>query len=128
MLLVQLPVFFLLFAVIRYFQEEFAFGSRFLLWNDLSIGGFSVNIVFVLATLVASYFNTLITSQDRRSAWQGIVMSVIFPFLFIGLPSGLFLYYTVNTVIQLLVTYYIYKRYNIKGMTTRELLGLRSKG
>ncbi|RKX43151.1 MAG: preprotein translocase YidC [Thermotogae bacterium] len=128
MLLVQLPVFFLLFTVIRYFQEEFAFGSRFLLWNDLSIGGFSVNIVFVLATLVASYFNTLITSQDKRSAWQGIVMSVIFPFLFIGLPSGLFLYYTVNTVIQLLVTYYIYKRYNIKGMTTRELLGLRSKG
>lgn len=128
MLLIQLPVFFLLYAVIRYFQEEFAFGSKFLLWNDLSVGGFGPNAIFIIATVVASYFNTLITSQDSRSAWQGILMSLIFPFLFVSLPSGLFLYYTVNTVIQLVITYYIYKRYKIKGITTRELLGLRSKG
>lgn len=127
MLLVQLPIFFLLYAVIRYFQEEFAFGSRFLLWNDLSIGGFGPNMLFIIITIVASYYNTLITSQDARSAWQGIIMSVIFPFLFVGLPSGLFLYYTLNTVIQLVITYYIYKRYKIKGITTRELLGLKSK-
>ncbi|AEH50722.1 membrane protein insertase YidC [Pseudothermotoga thermarum] len=127
MLLVQLPIFFLLYAVIRYFQEEFAYGSRFLIWNDLSVGGFSANAIFILITIVASYYNTLITSTDTRSAWQGILMSVIFPFLFVGLPSGLFLYYTTNTVIQLIVTYYIYKRYKIKGITTRELLGLRAK-
>lgn len=127
MLIVQLPVFFLLYAVIRYFQEEFAFGSRFLLWNDLSVGGFGPNALFIVITIVASYYNTLITSQDSRSAWQGIIMSVIFPFLFVGLPSGLFLYYTLNTVIQLFITYYIYKRYKIKGITTRELLGLRPK-
>lgn len=128
MLLIQLPIFFLLYAVIRYFQEEFAFGSRFLFWNDLSAGGFGPNALFIIITIVASYYNTLITSQDSRSAWQGILMSVIFPFLFVGLPSGLFLYYTLNTVIQLLITYYIYKRYKIKGITTRELLGLRPKG
>ncbi|HOJ87668.1 MAG TPA: membrane protein insertase YidC [Pseudothermotoga sp.] len=127
MLLIQLPIFFLLYAVIRYFQEEFAFGSRFLFWNDLSIGGFGPNALFIIITIVASYYNTLITSQDTRSAWQGILMSVIFPFLFVGLPSGLFLYYTLNTVIQLVITYYIYKRYKIKGITTRELLGLRPK-
>ncbi|KUK20207.1 YidC/Oxa1 family membrane protein insertase, partial [Pseudothermotoga lettingae] len=91
-------------------------------------GGFGPNAIFIIATVVASYFNTLITSQDSRSAWQGILMSLIFPFLFVSLPSGLFLYYTVNTVIQLVITYYIYKRYKIKGITTRELLGLRSKG
>ncbi len=127
MLLIQLPIFFLLYAVIRYFQEEFAFGSRFLFWNDLSIGGFGPNALFIIITIVASYYNTLITSQDTRSAWQGILMSVIFPFLFVGLPSGLFLYYTLNTVIQLVITYYIYKRYKIKGITTRELLGLKPK-
>ena len=124
MLLVQLPIFFMLWAVIRYFVEEFAYGSRFLIWEDLSIGGFKENIILVLATIVASYFTTLITSQDVRSAWQGIIMSVIFPFLFISLPTGLFLYYTTNTLIQLVVTYYIYKKYRIKGITTRELLGL----
>lgn len=128
MLLIQLPIFFLLYAVIRYFQEEFAFNGRFLIWSDLSKGGFSANALFVLITIVASYYNTLITSQDVRSAWQGILMSVAFTFLFVGLPSGLFLYFTTNTVIQLLVTYYIYKRYKIKGITTRELLGLRPKG
>ncbi len=128
MLLIQLPIFFLLYAVIRYFQEEFAYGSRFLIWNDLSVGGFSANAIFILITIVASYYNTLITSTDSRSAWQGILMSVIFPFLFVSLPSGLFLYYTANTVIQLVVTYYIYKRYKIRGITTRELLGLKAKG
>ncbi|MCS7175691.1 MAG: membrane protein insertase YidC [Pseudothermotoga sp.] len=128
MLLIQLPIFFLLYAVIRYFQEEFAFNGRFLIWSDLSKGGFQANAIFILITIVASYYNTLITSQDTRSAWQGILMSVAFTFLFVGLPSGLFLYFTTNTVIQLLVTYYIYKRYKIKGITTRELLGLRSKG
>lgn len=128
MLLIQLPVFFLLYAVIRYFQEEFAFNGRFLIWPDLSKGGFQANAIFILITIVASYYNTLITSQDTRSAWQGILMSVAFTFLFVGLPSGLFLYFTANTVIQLLVTYYIYKRYKIKGITTRELLGLRPKG
>ncbi len=128
MLLIQLPIFFLLYAVIRYFQEEFAYGSKFLIWNDLSVGGFAANAVFILITIVASYYNTLITSTDTRSAWQGILMSVIFPFLFVSLPSGLFLYYTVNTVIQLAVTYYIYKRYKIRGITTRELLGMKVKG
>lgn len=128
MLLIQLPVFFLLYAVIQYFQEEFAFNGRFLIWPDLSKGGFQANAIFILITIVASYYNTLITSQDTRSAWQGILMSVAFTFLFVGLPSGLFLYFTANTVIQLLVTYYIYKRYKIKGITTRELLGLRPKG
>lgn len=128
MLIIQLPIFFLLYAVIRYFQEEIAFNGRFLIWPDLSKGGFSANAIFVLITIVVSYFNTLITSQDTRSAWQGIIMSVAFTLLFVGLPSGLFLYFTTNTVIQFLVTYYIYKRYRIKGITTRELLGLRPKG
>jgi len=78
-------------------------------------------------TIVASYYTTLLTSQDVRTAWQGLIMSIIFPFLFVGLPSGLFLYYTTNTLIQLAVTYYTYRRYKIKGITTRELLGLPKK-
>ncbi len=124
LMLVQLPIFFMLWGVIRYFEEEFAFGKPFLIWKDLSVGGFKANIILVLITIIAGYYNTLVTSQDTRSAWQGIAMSVIFPFIFISLPSGLLLYYATNTLIQLVVTYYIYKRYHIKGITTRELLGL----
>jgi YidC/Oxa1 family membrane protein insertase len=55
-------------------------------------------------------------------------MSFVFPFLFIGLPSGVFLYYTANTLIQLGTTYYIYRKYKIKGITNRELWGLPNKG
>ncbi len=127
MMLVQLPIFFMLWGVLRHFQEEFAYGKGFLIWKDLSVGGFKENIVLVLITVVASFYSTLITSQDTRSAWQGIMMSVIFPFLFISLPSGLFIYYATNTLIQLAITYYIYKKYKIKGLTIRELLGLSKK-
>jgi len=123
-LLVQMPIFFLLYAVIRYFGEEFAFGPRFLLWQDLSAGGFSQNIIFVLLSIFLYFYSALITSQDKRTAWQSIIMSVIFPFLFMNLPSGLFLYYTMNALIQVLSTLYIYKKYNIKGLTLRELLDI----
>ncbi len=127
MMLIQLPIFFILWGVLKHFQEEFAYGKGFLIWKDLSAGGFKENIVLILITVTASFYSTLITSQDVRSAWQGIMMSLIFPFLFISLPSGLFLYYATNTLIQLVITYYIYKKYKMKGLTVRELLGLSKK-
>ncbi|MDI3516365.1 MAG: YidC/Oxa1 family rane protein insertase [Thermotogota bacterium] len=123
-LLIQLPIFFLLYAVIRYFGEEFAYGPRFLIWKDLSAGGFSQNIIFVLLSILLYFYSALITSQDKRTAWQSIIMSVIFPFLFMNLPSGLFLYYTMNALIQVLSTIYIYRKYNIKGLTLKELLDI----
>lgn len=128
MAFVQLPIFIILYQVIRYYQEEFAFSGRFLFWNDLTAGGFSANWIFLVIQIVAGYYLALITSQDSRTAWQSIIMSFIFPFLIIGLPSGVFLYYTANTLIQLGITYYIYKRYKIKGITQRELWGLPNKG
>lgn len=128
MALIQLPVFIVLYQVIRYYQEEFAFNGSFLIWKDLAAGGFSANWSFLLIQIFAGYYLALITSQDTKTAWQSIIMSFVFPFLFIGLPSGVFLYYTANTLIQLGTTYYIYKKYKIKGITHRELWGLPNKG
>ncbi|ONN26544.1 membrane protein insertase YidC [Thermosipho affectus] len=128
MAFVQLPIFIVLYQVIRYYQEEFAFNGQFLIWKDLTAGGFSANWVFLVIQILAGYYLALITSQDTRTAWQSIIMSFVFPFLFIGLPSGVFLYYTANTLIQLGITYYIYKKYKIKGLTQRELWGLPNKG
>ncbi|MBO8160184.1 MAG: YidC/Oxa1 family membrane protein insertase [Thermosipho sp. (in: Bacteria)] len=128
MALIQLPVFIVLYQVIRYYQEEFAFNGSFLIWRDLASGGFANNWSFLIIQIVAGYYLALITSQDTKTAWQSILMSVFFPFLFIGLPSGVFLYYTANTLIQLGTTYYIYRKYNIKGITQRELWGLPNKG
>lgn len=128
MAFVQLPVFMILYQVIRYYQEEFAFNGRFLIWKDLTAGGFSANWVFLIIQIIAGYYLALTTSQDSRTAWQSIIMSLIFPFLFIRLPSGVFLYYTTNTLIQLGITYYIYRKYKIKGISQRELWGLPNKG
>ncbi len=127
MLLIQLPIFMLLYSVIQYFQEQFILSPRFLLWTDLSAGGFSENWLFVLISIAASYYLALLQSQDGRTAWQSIIMGALFPFMFVGLPSGIFLYFTANTIIQLVITYYIYKKYKIKGITNRELWGLPAK-
>ncbi|SHH23113.1 membrane protein insertase YidC [Thermosipho atlanticus] len=128
MALIQLPVFIVLYQVIRYYQEEFAFNGSFFIWKDLAAGGLSENWSFLIIQILAGYYLALITSQDTKTAWQSILMTFIFPFLFIGLPSGVFLYYTANTLIQLGTTYYIYKKYKIKGITQRELWGLPNKG
>ena len=128
MLLISMPIFYLLYVVIKYFQEQFAYTGGFWIFKDLSANGWSANWVFIVLTIVASYFQTLITSQDARTAWQGMIMTLIFPLLFISLPSGVLLYYTTNTVLQLFITYFTYKKYKLKGLTNRELWGIRKKG
>ncbi|MGC9383106.1 MAG: membrane protein insertase YidC [Kosmotogaceae bacterium] len=126
-LLIQLPVFFVLYSVIRYFSEMFAFSPQFFIWNDLSTGGFGQNILLILISVAAGIYMATITSQDGRSARQAMIMSLIFPFLFYSLPTGLFIYYATNSVIQLLITMVVYKRYDMKGVSFREVLGLPAR-
>lgn len=123
-ILIQFPIFILLFAVIRYYSEGFAFSPSFFIWQDLSVGGFKQNILLVLIDILAVAYTSLISSTDLRSARQSVIMGVIFPFLFITFPTGLFLYYTVGSIIQLGITYYVYRKYNIKGIGLKKFLGL----
>jgi len=125
--LVQLPVFIILWQVIQYFGESFAYNPRFLFWSDLSAGGFSKNILLVTISLIAYIANALLSSQESKMAWQNILMSVIFPFFLINLPTGVFIYYATNAVIQTGITFYANKKNNIKGITIRQLLGLGPK-
>jgi len=127
MLLIQLPIFMLLYGVIQSYQELFSVSTGFLIWKDLSAGGWGNNWLFLVITILTSYYLALITSQDSRSAWQQILMGAIFPFFFINLPSGIFLYWTMNSIIQLVITFYIYKRYKIKGITQHELWGIQKR-
>lgn len=127
MLLIQLPIFMLLYGVIQSYQELFSVSGGFLIWKDLSAGGWGANWLFLVITIVTSYYLALITSQDSRSAWQQIIMGAVFPFFFISLPSGIFLYWTMNSVIQLVITFYIYKRYKIQGLSQYELWGIKPK-
>lgn len=127
MLIIQLPIFALLYGVIQSYQELFSVSGGFLIWKDLSAGGWGVNWLFLVITILTSYYLALITSQDSRTAWQQIIMGSIFPFFFITLPSGIFLYWTMNSIIQLAITFYTYRRYKVKGLSNHDLWGIKPK-
>ncbi|HOO32555.1 MAG TPA: membrane protein insertase YidC [Thermotogota bacterium] len=127
-LLIQMPIFFLLYAVIRYQSELYAFGGSFLIWQDLSVGGFVQNIWLVLIAVLVGFFNALITSSEAKMALQGVLMGALFPFMFIGLPTGLQLYWVSSQVLQFGITYYVYKRNDVHGLTVKGFFeGIRRK-
>jgi len=126
-MLIQLPVLFLLYYVIMYSRESFTYNPPFLIWNNLSVGGFGPNIILILIIVVLSSWSTLWTSTNAKQAWQGIAMFSVMEFFFVGFPVGLFLYYAVFSAMQLITTYIVAKIYNIKGITIRELFGMNPK-
>ena len=125
--LVQLPVLFLLYYVIIYSKEAFAYNGQFLMWNDLSVGGFQANFILVLLIILLTAWSTLWTSTNAKQAWQSIAMFTVMEFLFVGFPVGLFLYYTTFSAMQLLTTYVVAKMYHIQGISVRELFGMNPK-
>lgn len=126
-MLIQMPFFFLLFAVIRYESELFIYSPGFLIWQDLSVGGFLQNIPLVLISAVIGFFNSLITTSDSKMALQGVLMGALFPFLFIMLPTGLQLYWVTSTLYQFVVTYYAYKKNDIRGLSAKEFFSSLKK-
>jgi YidC/Oxa1 family membrane protein insertase len=124
---VQLPIFWVLYGAINYYQGTFAYNPQFLIWSDLSQGGFTQNIVLVLLSVIAYLYNALQSATDRKTAWNTSIMMVIFPFLFINLPTGIFIYWVTNAVLQIFITAYVNKKNNVKGLTIREFLGLGPK-
>jgi len=126
-MLIQMPFFFLLFAVIRYESELFIYSPGFLIWQDLSVGGFLQNIPLVLISAVIGFFNSLITTSDSKMAMQGVLMGALFPFLFIMLPTGLQLYWVTSTLYQFVVTYYAYKKNDIHGLSAKEFFSSLKK-
>jgi len=126
-MLIQLPVFIILYNVIRYFGEMFAYSPRFLIWTDLSTGGFTQNILLVAISISTSVYLATLRSQDAKGARQQMLMGSIFPFIFITFPTGLLLYWTTNSLLELPVTFLVYKRRGVKGVSFRDVFGLPPK-
>jgi YidC/Oxa1 family membrane protein insertase len=125
--IVQLPVLFLLYYVIIYSKEAFAYNGHFLIWSDLSVGGFQANFTLIILIVLLTAWSTLWTSTNAKQAWQSIAMFSVMEFLFVGFPVGLFLYYTTFSAMQLLTTYVVAKMYHIQGISVRELFGMNPK-
>ncbi|MGQ9678620.1 MAG: membrane protein insertase YidC [bacterium] len=114
-LLVQMPVFFALYAVLRNFIE--LRGAEFILWlKDLSqpdtlfghiprgvplVGGFAVGLLPILMG-VSFIFQNLMTSTDKRNRAMTIVFPIFITAIFLNLSSGLQLYWFMYNILSIL--------------------------
>lgn len=126
-LLIQFPILALLYYVIFYSREVFAYNPQFLIWNDLSVGGLSVNILLLLLIVIFTVWSSLWTSTKPSQVWLAAGMSAVMEFIFIGFPVGLFLYYTTFSGMQVLTSYVAARIYHMKGITWREVFGMNPK-
>ena len=111
---VQLPILYLLYAVIRYFGESYTFSPTFLIWDNLGAGGLATNWVLLLIYIGVSYLQTIFTTAENSQRTQSLLMMLMFSFLFINFPSGLFIYWNTTSVISLIQTVYILRSYRNK--------------
>lgn len=88
-LLVQLPILYALFAVLRDFSFE-GISPNFLFW-DLSVS----DPYYVLPILagVTTYFQAMMTMTDPSQRAMMMVMPVVITFISISFPAGLVLYW-----------------------------------
>lgn len=116
-LILQIPIFWALFTMLRNTYD--LRGAGFILWiKDLSqpdrliIPGLNIGIpVLVVLMGISMLVQQLVsgTFSDPQQRAIGIIMPIVFTFLFFNFPSGLVLYWFINNLfsigIQLLVTY-----------------------
>ncbi len=111
-LLIQLPIFFALYQVLST-AIDFK-NAPFILWiEDLS----SKDPYFVLPILMTliSLLNSLIQpTADKNTKIIGIVMSIVFLFIFLTFPSGLVLYWLSYSLFSIFEQF-IFKRFLLKG-------------
>ncbi len=113
-LLVQMPVFFALYAVLRNFIE--LRGAKFIFWlKDLSqpdtlfghipqgvplIGGFAIGLLPVLMG-VSFIAQNLLTSTDKRNWAMSIFFPIFITAIFLNLSSGLQLYWFIYNILSI---------------------------
>ena len=100
-MVVQIPIFYALYLTLQYSVE--LQGAHFLLWiTDLSRKDpYYVLPILMGGSMLGQQLMTP-TVGDPRQARVMLIMPVIFTFMFLNLPSGLVLYWTVSNVLQIL--------------------------
>lgn len=118
-LIIQLPIFVALYYA--FMSNEIPQTATFL-WFNLkrpdaiyTIGKFSLNILPIISALLMIIQQKLMTPQSgegENSVMQSTMqlMPVMMLFIFYKFPSGLNLYYVVNTAISILIQIYVVKK------------------
>lgn len=108
-MLLQIPVFFALFTTLRNSWD--LHGASFILWiKDLS----DKDPYYILPILMGGlmFLQNYISPQNIQDPTQASIMKwmpIIFTFLFLTFPSGLVLYWIVNSICSILLNYYMKK-------------------
>ncbi len=126
-LLLQMPIFFSLYSVLRYTMDMR--NASFGLWlKDLS----EPDPLYILPIVMAGFMilQSLMTRpsqaaidqmDEKQKAMQSStkmmtwLMPIMMFFIFVGLPSGLVLYYTVFNILSVAQQYYLQKRLKKQG-------------
>ena len=111
-MLLQLPIFFALYNTIRYAvelrQAPFIFWIKDLSLPDTvaSVGGINLNILPLIMG-VAMFLQQKMSTADPQQAKMVMFMPVIFTFMFWNFPSGLVLYWFVNSLVSMAGQYLV---------------------
>lgn len=118
-LLIQLPIFVALYYA--FMSNEIPQSATFL-WFNLkkpdaiyTIGKFSINVLPIVSAILMVVQQKLMTpqsSENENNVMQStmLMMPIMMLFIFYKFPSGLNLYYVVNTAISILIQLYVMKK------------------
>ena len=118
-LLIQLPIFVALYYA--FMSNEIPQSATFL-WFNLkkpdaiyTIGKFSINVLPIVSAILMVVQQKLMTPQsgeNENNVMQStmLMMPIMMLFIFYKFPSGLNLYYVVNTAISILIQLYVMKK------------------
>jgi YidC/Oxa1 family membrane protein insertase len=112
-LLIQIPIFFALFTTLR--NSWNLHGARFIFWiKDLSAKDPYYILPILMGALMFQHnYTTPHKTTDKTQAAMMRWMPVIFTFMFLAFPSGLVIYWIVNSVFSVVQNYYLRKTQNI---------------
>ncbi|MSQ01506.1 MAG: membrane protein insertase YidC [Myxococcales bacterium] len=104
-MLIQMPVFFALFTALQY--EPSLYNAQFLYLRDLSAQDpYGILSLFVMAGMYVQQMMMPTVGMDPTQAQMMKFMPLLFGFLMWSSPSGLALYYSLNTVLAILQQWY----------------------
>ncbi|MBM4393936.1 MAG: membrane protein insertase YidC, partial [Deltaproteobacteria bacterium] len=104
-ILVQMPVFFALYAAISY--EPALFHADFLYLQDLSSPDpYGLLGVLIVIGMYVQQSMTPMTGMDPAQQQMMKLMPLFFGFMMFSMPAGLSLYYTLNTVLAIAQQWY----------------------
>lgn len=108
-MLLQIPIFFALFTTLRNSWD--LHGAKFIFWiKDLSDKDPYYILPIIMGGLM--FLQNYLTPQTTSDQSQAVIMKwmpVIFTFLFLSFPSGLVLYWIVNSLFSIAQNYYLKK-------------------